>query len=394
MKNMKLRRMLLETDPPGVKSTQVAGVTAYQNPLMKVAINAGCFTKNGFISIREQGGVAEGFFKDFSKEKPELVKAGMPHLYLIPNSDGQTFKLSYRSTDGVEKSSQPIIVCKEMEKTTNPTYTDDQAAITKFLKNYGFDDYASVTNPQQQLNSTLVDISTDPYAQKLLKGNELFNQQIKAGGVTTLWMWKGNQTIEGKAADVQNKGKLAQDWVDYLKKSAGFMTEEELPFDKVDDYTQIDLSKPEQYTGTLEHWSGKASYFTGPYILYRPISLTKAEGGQMENKETCRQKIIDYWNLMKSSDKKTPDPNQKLKVEKCLWDYRGQYPKLKNYIDQLMYPGEGKKGYAIANRDYTTKPGGGVFSSSLKESNDVQLKNIISENLTRLKKKIQLTRRY
>ena len=43
MKNMKLRRMLLETDPPGVKSTQVVGVIAYQNPLMNVAINAGCF---------------------------------------------------------------------------------------------------------------------------------------------------------------------------------------------------------------------------------------------------------------------------------------------------------------------------------------------------------------
>jgi hypothetical protein len=386
MKNMSFKKRIYEQETSNL-STNVKGTTVFQNPIMKLAVNVGCFKEKQFVPTINQTDNAEAFFRDMTGVK-DYEK--FPYLYLTPNADGVTFRLSYRDKNNVEQANQEKIACRELEQTTNPLVTSDQAKIVDYLKQYGFNDYESVTDPSQRLNSELVNITKDPYALSLLKNNPLFLAQIKGSGPRTFWMWKGRNTIEGLSADVEEKGNQAQKLVDYLKtqNGGGYVTIIPVGADQAE-YYKINLKNQKDYTGDLYQYKDYATYFNTDYFLYKKVDTTPTAGGSL-TQDACRQIVLDYYNEMENGNKPAPNLEDKRRVEKCLTTYQGKYPRLKNVILKLVTPSRDKIGYQIANRDYTARPS---FANRIglgqvtKESKETQLKNIISENLMRLKKK-------
>jgi len=171
---------------------------------------------------------------------------------------------------------------------------------------------------------------------------------------------------------------------------------------QTDDMEIIDLSDPKQYVGKLATFSRFASEFPKGYQVAKAVNIALPGAGVL-NQETCRKVILDYYNNMITSRPGiSPSLDEKRRVESCLNTFKGRYPKLKDNIENLVRPPRGKETFAITPGDYTS---GGLMKRMTKskdiidtnpkvqqESRDRLLKNIISENLMRLKKKQLLER--
>ena len=374
---MKIRRILNEQNPTA--GTNPEGLSAYKNPLMKTAIAAGCFIDKGFSAISDPK-IGEGFFK---VSKDEKFKS-MPNIYILPNADGKTFKVSYRDDNEKEVYERDGIVCGKIEQTTNPVLTPNQQDITNALKaSNAFFDYESV-KPNDWSKYTLVNIYNDPDVKETLGNNPNLLSQIQDNSSRVFWMWKGGKGITGLSAQRINKGNAAQKIVDDLIATNNFKTDDVITIaEKMSgDWKRIDLKNKADYTGSLARVSDYADYFLTPYPIWQRLTAAQdpnVAGSLTYDEKTCRDVVLKYYNDMLSSDLSSPNPQEKSRVEKCLFDNRGKYPKLARVIDQLKYPAQNKKGYAIKNIDYTTKP--------IRESEDRLLKNIISENLKKLQLK-------
>ena len=176
MKNMKLRRMLLEG--PG-EETNRAGIANLQNPLMRLAFNNGCFMNDKFVETKDQ---TKGRSQDIAKQYPssygeafylesinsELVNN--KYIFLIPNEDGKTFRASYRDNNFEEKDYQPRIYCDAIVPTTNPELTEDQKNITAALVKVGFRKFEDVKGAEI-INYQLVNVATDELAKNTVYKN-------------------------------------------------------------------------------------------------------------------------------------------------------------------------------------------------------------------------------
>jgi hypothetical protein len=484
---MKMRRRLLyETEPP-VKGTNVAGVSNYQNPLMNLAINAGCFTQFGFVQTKNQAQdlktkypwtMGEAYWK--KSDKPDV--ASNPYVYLIPNQDGESFRASYRDEQGVEKDSQETIYCQQLEETLNPNATKDQQFVINALKKAGFLEFQQA-KPEDLPNLKLVDIAQDEDARKVLNDAALLKQFVSSG-IRTFWMWKTPNMLSGLSQEVIRRGDRATKLTNFLR-DKGWFGPNELPIDQMYKYEKVVMSDPKSYVGILDGSSDFAEDFSPGFVMYKPkgatslsadaqkyleyytntlgwtakndmtpaeigagewewVDLSKPgdyrgnlfryngyanlfpagfmvgkkvnismgdKGGGALNEESCRQIILNYYDEMmdETNGKTAPSLSDKRRVEACLTTFKGRYPKLKDKIQRLVTPPNTRASYGIKWGDYTTAPnlrtklgmGKDVTIPTgeekkeptvQQESKDRLLKNIISENLVKLKKKQLLER--
>jgi hypothetical protein len=379
---MKIRRILNEQNPTA--GTNPEGLSAYKNPLIKTAIAAGCFIDKGFSAISDPK-IGEGFFK---VSKDEKFKS-MPNIYILPNADGKTFKVSYRDTNDKEISSRDGIVCGKIEQTTNPVLTPNQQDITDALKaSNAFFDYKSV-KPDDWSKYTLVNIYNDPDVKETLGNNPYLLSQIQDNSSRVFWMWKGGQNVSGLSAEKLNKGSQAMAAVKVLQ-NLDYKTQTEITPQELSSgqWVRIDLKNPKDYTGDIANLSYYADFFTTSYPMWKKVDITGPEGAGWDTEEKCRQTVVDYYNKMNTSrPNTTPNTEEKQRVEYCLTKHAGQYPRLRDLILKLITPPRDKSGYAIANGQYFEKAGGKLFGQTFKESKDRLLKNIISENLKKLQLK-------
>ena len=371
-----------------------------------------CFEvqSKGYKFVYDKNGAKYGLFVDKSKD-PEWKDR--EHIFIFADpTDVTKSTLEIKSLAGVSKSTKPLVCASVLKKINKNENTSIIPAIELLNKSKGYKLYNEIT-PADVKNYDLVDISTD----------EMSKQE--SGGVaakTPFLMWRP-KNIEQKGlkqAD-ENLTKGAQDVIKYLKDTEGWIDKPNAGDEKK--YYKCDLAnkRPNStnycYVETYTNNSGWANYFQGSYILYAPIenfgidktkltyytnyeNALKGVSGATgdtpakEKQDNCRSLVIAYSDLTKYSrnivqqeagrykeDKKT--------VEACLINYGWAFPKLSNVVEYLKQPGADKVEFQIANYDYSKKPASErktpLFGKMKVNESEKLLKNIISENLTKVK---------
>jgi len=481
MKNTRLRRLLYEQNP--TLGTNVKGIGNYENKLFQLALNNGCYkgfapTKDQIPQIKQE--YPHSFGEAFYKQSANSNLSQYPYMYIVPNQDGNSFRVSYRDVNGVEKEFVSATLCDQIKSTTDTVKSRDEQQIIDYLKRYGYKEWSEVP-ASEMFNYNLVNPATNADVKSLLGDNKYLLDIINNPEIKTFWLYQSKQTASGLSQGRRNLGGEAQTVLKRAKDN-GYLEPSEIGSVDLSQYEQVDLQKPESYTGVLDGYAAFAKNFTSPFIIYRPkgtknlstnakklvdylitpngggwkplddFSPAEQRGGELEkvdlsdaryysgdlitykdqypqlfpkgyiiarkvnialsdagvlNQETCRKVILDYYNKMITSRPGiSPSLNEKRRVEACLNTFKGRYPKLKDNIENLVRPPRGKDAFAITPGDYTS---GGLMKkitkskdvidtnvpnpeSDLQESRDRLLKNIISENLIRLKKKQLLER--
>jgi hypothetical protein len=482
MKNTRLRRLLYEDPTTG---PNVAGIGNYENKLFQLALNNGCY--KGFIPTKDQipqikQEYPHSFGEAFYKKSNNSELSAYPHMYIVPNQDGNSFRVSYRDDSGAEKQFVAATLCNEIKSTTDTVKSKDEQQIIDYLNDKGYKEWSQVS-AKEMFKYQLVNPATDKDVLGLIGNDKYLLGIINNPEIKTFRLYKPRQTASGMEQGRRDLGDEAQ-FVLKRAKDNGYLEPSEAASANLDltQYEKVDLQKPESYIGVLAGYEGYATNFTSPFIIYRPkgtknlstnakklvdylitpngggwkplddFSPAEQRGGELEkvdlsdaryysgdlitykdqypqlfpkgyiiarkvnialsdagvlNQETCRKVILDYYNKMITSRPGiSPSLNEKRRVEACLNTFKGRYPKLKDNIENLVRPPRGKDAFAITPGDYTS---GGLMKkitkskdvidtnvpnpeSDLQESRDRLLKNIISENLIRLKKKQLLER--
>ena len=217
----------------------------------------------------------------------------------------------------------------------------------------------------------------------------------------------------------KNLNPRAKELIDFLitPNGGGWQPLNEFPLDtrQSGELEKIDLSDSRYYSGNLTNYKDEfPSLFPKPYIIARKVDIARpgTEAGTL-NQDNCRKYIEMYYDDMVNTEQKTaPSLEEKRRVETCLSTFKGRYPKLKDKIDQMMAPTSTRAAYRIKYSDEYMKgsaltqfglrkkskenPSSTTTTTTIpqgqQESRDRLLKNIISENLMRLKKKQLLER--
>jgi hypothetical protein len=488
---MKSRRRLYEQST----GTNVAGIGNYENKLMRLAFNNGCYkgftpTKDDIPQIKQE--YPHSFGEAYYKRSTNTQLAQYPNMYIIPNADGNSFRVSYRDDSGVEKNFVEATLCNEIKSTTNTVKSPDEQKIIDFLKNKGYKEWDEV-GANEMDKYLLVNPATDKDVKSLLgsgQGGDYLLSIINQPELKTFYLYQPTSTSSGLSQGRRDLGGEAKSIVVDKAKNGGYLEPSEM--DKVNpyDYERVDLSKPESYTGVLAGLQDYATNFTSQYLMYRPkgrknlnprakqlvdflsgataggwkpldeFDLAERQSGELEkidlsdgryysgnltnykdefpslfpkpyiiarkvditrlgttagtlDQDNCRKYIEMYYDDMVNNEQKTaPSLEEKRRVETCLSTFKGRYPKLKDKIDQMMAPTSTRAAYRIKYSDEYMK-GSALTQLGLRkkskenlssttttttippvqqESRDRLLKNIISENLMKLKKKQLLER--
>jgi hypothetical protein len=479
MKNTRLRRLLYE-DP--LTGTNVVGIGNYENKLFQLALNNGCYkgftpTKDQIPQIRKE--YPHSFGEAFYKQSANPNLSQYPHMYIVPNQDGNSFRVSYRDGNGVEKEFVEATLCNEIKSTTDTVKSPDEQKIIDYLKDRRYKEWSEVS-AKEMFNYQLVNPATDKDVLGLIGNNQLLLDIINKPQLKTFWLYKPRGTASGMEQGRRDLGQEAQIVLKRAKDNA-YLEPSEIEGVDLSQYERVDLQKPESYTGVLAGYEGYATNFTSPFLIYRPkgtknlstnakklvdylitpdgggwkplddFSPAEQRGGELEKvdlsdaryysgdlitykdqypqlfpkgyiiarkvnisragdragtltQDNCRKYIEDYYTDMVSNEQKTaPSLEEKRRVEACLTTFKGRYPKLKDKINQMMAPTSTRAAYKIKYSDEYMK-GAALTQYGLRkksdadagrvqqESRDRLLKNIISENLMKLKKKQLLER--
>ena len=395
---MKLRNIINEQESlPGPNKL---GSETVKNKLLKLAIDNNCYTSKGFpaAAFIDSKTNKEVLYK--KSDNPKLVEEKRNYIFIVPQEDGLSFTVEYRDRpdeQGKVVKSKSGIRCQAIKQTTDPTLTPDQEQIISLLKGQGFKAYSEVPSTEWN-NYSLVDIYKDPSVVEIMKDKPYLQQQIQSNKDRVFWMWKG----KGLTATLEDKTSKGQQFVDFLIKNYQWKKPNEVTPETRTNYLVVDMGDENSYTNDilLSKYKDYINFFQKGYLLYQPIvSLTAAELNQKNetfiqsakmdyDKKVCRNVIVSFYNKMTNTSRSEENrqvvvlPGEKEVVQNCLNYNKGKYPGLKKEIEALKYTTD--KQFKIDHTiDYSRK--------SVKESEEILLKQTISEGLTLLKNKQKKT---
>ena len=395
-----------------MKILKESGKTSgFGDPLLAAAYDNNCFNDFPPSTVDYNG----------KKALTRPSKDKLSTLYLVSAGIGEQVGNSvYYTLYVVNNATKEVTITKNKltcDQTYNTFYDPKNLAGTRLTayqtligNNSNFLTWKDITDKGLNLaNYTLVDIGTDPDAQKIVPVATY--PQLLSGEKLTLWKFKGlTQAARDLNGDQTNT-------IDYLKKTFNFVDFSDGDVTKMNEYVKFNLKDKASYPQEIK---GKdySSFFTTDYFMLRPKNTTVGGSSPRDNQQAfkasatiqaCVDQITTYSEAYTEAltSKASPNTEDKDKSLQCIKNYgldgfknamqKGFLRKNRNYnefeakiIDPLFTAapaqlaawklGKNKEQYRQA-KTYTVNP--------KRVTEDVLLKNIISENLNKLKRNKQ-----